>query len=210
MTISQRFNQTVRKVPPWVLYVLAPIPAAWWFYQGLTGALGAEPINALERQYGEFALQLLIFGLAITPLRKHLNIDLVKFRRAIGLIGFGYVAAHLAVWLFLDVQILSQIWADISETPLYHHRHGRLCHHDPLGGDVEQPDGSQTGANQVAAFAQDHLWRGNVGGRSLPDGQQGLSMGTADIPWDYRPTSGVADRTEESHEPRSQDGLGKT
>lgn len=115
--MTQNFNRTIRKIPPWVLYVLAPLPAALWFYQGLSGALGPEPINALERVYGEFALQLLVFGLAITPLRAYLNVDLVKFRRAIGLISFFYVFLHLAVWLFLDVQIWAQIWADIVKRP---------------------------------------------------------------------------------------------
>jgi len=117
MTMIQTLNQTIRKLPPWVLYVLAPIPAVWWFYQGLSGALGPEPINALERLYGEFALQLLILGLAITPLRTHLKLDLVKFRRAIGVISFFYVFAHLLVWLVLEVGILSQIWADILRRP---------------------------------------------------------------------------------------------
>ncbi|MEL7116801.1 MAG: protein-methionine-sulfoxide reductase heme-binding subunit MsrQ [Pseudomonadota bacterium] len=115
--IAQRVNLATRRVPPWVLYVLAPIPAVWWFYQGLTGGLGAEPINALERLYGEFALQLLILGLAITPLRTHFNVDLVRFRRAIGVISFFYVFAHLLVWLVLDIGILSQIWTDILKRP---------------------------------------------------------------------------------------------
>ncbi len=117
MAMMQRINQTTRKLPAWVLYLIAPLPAAWWFYQGLTGGLGPEPINALERLYGEFALQLLVFGLAITPLRKFLKLDLIRFRRAIGLIAFSYVFLHLSVWLFLDVQILAQIWADILKRP---------------------------------------------------------------------------------------------
>lgn len=115
--LAKSFNRATRRVPPWALYLLAPIPAVWWFYQGLTGGLGAEPINALERLYGEFALQVLILGLAVTPLKTHLKIDLVKFRRAIGVIGFFYVFAHLLVWLVLDVGILSQIWADIVKRP---------------------------------------------------------------------------------------------
>jgi sulfoxide reductase heme-binding subunit YedZ len=110
-------NQASRKLPPWVLYLLAPIPAVWWFYQGLTGGLGAEPINALERLYGEFALQLLILGLAVTPLRTHLGLDLLRFRRAIGVVAFSYVFLHLLVWLVLDIGILSQIWADILKRP---------------------------------------------------------------------------------------------
>ena len=36
----------------------------------LTGGLGVEPIKALEHEYGELALQLLILTLAISPLRR--------------------------------------------------------------------------------------------------------------------------------------------
>jgi sulfoxide reductase heme-binding subunit YedZ len=115
--LIKRINKATRRVPPWVLYALAPIPAIWWFYLGLSDQLGAEPINALERLYGEFALQLLILGLAVTPLRTYLKLDLIRFRRAIGVIAFSYVALHLLVWLALDVQILSQIWADILKRP---------------------------------------------------------------------------------------------
>lgn len=113
----ERFNQILRKIPAWVLYVLLPLQGLWTFYLGLTGGLGAEPIKALEHALGEFALQLLIVGLAITPLRKHVGLNLLKFRRAIGVMSFAYVAAHLLVWLMLDVQILGQIWADILKRP---------------------------------------------------------------------------------------------
>ena len=115
--VANAINSGARKVPAWVLYLLAPIPAAWWFYQGLTGGLGPEPIKALEHLYGELALQLLIAGLAITPLRTFAGVNLIKFRRAVGVVAFFYVFAHLLVWLVLDIGILSQIWADIVKRP---------------------------------------------------------------------------------------------
>lgn len=111
--IVQTLNSGFRKIPAWLLYILLPLPGIYTFYLGLTGGLGAEPINALERELGEFGLQLLIVGLAITPLMKFAKINLVKFRRAIGVVAFGYVFAHLLVWLVLDVGIISQIIADI-------------------------------------------------------------------------------------------------
>lgn len=118
MTLTDRINSGIRAVPPWLLYVIAPLPLAWWFYLGVTGGLGVEPIKELEHRAGELALQLLIFGLAITPLRQHLRINLMKHRRAIGLIAFFYVFAHLLVWLVLDMSVLwSQIWDDIFKRP---------------------------------------------------------------------------------------------
>ncbi|WP_425079318.1 protein-methionine-sulfoxide reductase heme-binding subunit MsrQ [Ruegeria denitrificans] len=113
----QSINQTLRRIPVWAIYLLGALPAPWLFYLGLTGGLGVEPIEALEHRYGELALQLLIAGLAVTPLRRHVGLNLIKFRRAIGVLTFVYVALHLLVWLVLDVQLPSQIWADILKRP---------------------------------------------------------------------------------------------
>lgn len=113
----QVVNQILRKLPVWAVYLLGAIPAPLFFYLGITGGLGVEPIKALEHEYGELALQLLILGLAVTPLRRYAGLNLMKFRRAIGVLTFAYVSFHLLVWLVLDVQLPSQIWADIVKRP---------------------------------------------------------------------------------------------
>ncbi|WP_170327742.1 protein-methionine-sulfoxide reductase heme-binding subunit MsrQ [Ruegeria arenilitoris] len=113
----QRVNQILRRIPVWAVYLLGVLPAPWLFYQALTGGLGVEPIEALEHRYGELALQLLIAVLAISPLRRFLGLNLLKFRRALGVLTFTYVSLHLLVWLVLDVQVPSQIWADILKRP---------------------------------------------------------------------------------------------
>ncbi len=113
----QGVNALLRRVPVWAVYLLGALPAPYLFYLGLTGGLGVEPIEVLEHEYGELALQLLILGLAVTPLRRHIGLNLLRFRRAIGLLTFFYVTCHLLVWLVLDVQILGQIWADILKRP---------------------------------------------------------------------------------------------
>ncbi|MEQ5871931.1 protein-methionine-sulfoxide reductase heme-binding subunit MsrQ [Sagittula sp. NFXS13] len=113
----QALNAYVRRVPTWMVYLGLALPVPWLLYLGLTGGLGVEPIKALEHELGKWALWLLIAGLAITPLRKHAGVNLLKFRRAIGLMAFYYVALHLLVWLVLDVQQPSEIWADIVKRP---------------------------------------------------------------------------------------------
>ena len=110
-------NRMVRKIPTWLVYIVGLIPVPLFLYLAQTGGLGREPIKALEHELGELALKLLIVGLAITPLRKLVGLNLIKFRRAIGVLTFTYVALHLLVWLVLDVQVLSQIWADILKRP---------------------------------------------------------------------------------------------
>jgi methionine sulfoxide reductase heme-binding subunit len=112
-----RLNEFLRRVPVWAVYVALALPAPYYVYLGATGGLGAEPIRALELELGGQALMLLIVGLAITPVRRYLGLNLIRFRRALGLLAFYYVALHLLVWLVLDVQLVDQIWADILKRP---------------------------------------------------------------------------------------------
>ncbi len=113
----QTVNQTLRRIPVWLIYLLGVLPAPWLLYLGATGGLGVEPIEALEHELGDLALKLLVLGLAVTPLRRFVGLNLIKFRRAIGVLTFFYVTLHLLVWLVLDVQVLGQIWADIIKRP---------------------------------------------------------------------------------------------
>lgn len=110
-------NRITRRVPTWVIYVLGFLPAPYLFYLALTGGLGPDPVKPLEHEYGEIALQLLIAGLCITPVRQFFGINLIKFRRAVGVLAFSYVAMHLLVWAILDVQALSRVIEDIFKRP---------------------------------------------------------------------------------------------
>lgn len=110
-------NAALRRVPPWSIYVAGAGWGGWLFYLAITGGLGVEPIEALEHRYGKLALQLIVAGLAVTPLRRWPGLNLMPFRRAIGVLAFFFVLAHLLVWAVLDVQALSAIWADIVKRP---------------------------------------------------------------------------------------------
>jgi sulfoxide reductase heme-binding subunit YedZ len=113
----QSLNSVLRRIPAPSIYISGVFWVAYLFYLGMTGGLGAEPINALERRIGLNALQLVLLGLAVTPLRRHAGVNLLKFRRAIGVTAFFMVVAHLSVWLFLDVGQLDRMWADIVKRP---------------------------------------------------------------------------------------------
>ena len=115
--IIDRLNALIRHIPAWGVYIVCALPAPYLLYLALTGGLGVEPIKALEQELGRFGLQLLIAGLAITPMRRYIGLNLLKFRRAVGLLTFFYISLHLLVWLVLDVQILDEIWADIIKRP---------------------------------------------------------------------------------------------
>ena len=117
-TVVDPINALARKVPTWLVYILYTLPIPFFFYLAQTGGLGVEPINALEREMGEITLQLLIIGLAITPARKYLGLNLLKFRRAIGVMAFVYVVVHLGIWVLLDMSLRwEQMWGDIWKRP---------------------------------------------------------------------------------------------
>ncbi|WP_243613532.1 protein-methionine-sulfoxide reductase heme-binding subunit MsrQ [Shimia aestuarii] len=110
-------NLWLRRVPTWPLYILGVLYPVWLLYQGMTGALGVDPVKALEHAIGKAGLQLLLVTLLVTPLRRFVGLNILKFRRALGLLTFFYIALHLLVWFVLDVQIASQVWADIVKRP---------------------------------------------------------------------------------------------
>ena len=115
--LIQWINTGLRKIPTWVLYLILLIPGLLTIVAGLTDNLGPEPINELEEELGEFALKLLILGLAVSPLLHFTRINVVRFRRAIGVMAFAYVMAHFLVWFLLDLQSLSHIWTEIAKRP---------------------------------------------------------------------------------------------
>ena len=116
--IIDRINSFIRPVPTWLVYIVFLMPVPWLLYLAQTGGLGREPIRALEHELGLIALQLLVAGLCVTPLRRYLGLNLLKFRRTLGVLAFTYVALHLLVWVVLDMSLLwGQMWDDIWKRP---------------------------------------------------------------------------------------------
>ncbi|MGE6743045.1 protein-methionine-sulfoxide reductase heme-binding subunit MsrQ [Allorhizobium pseudoryzae] len=102
----------------WALYVIGLIPGFYAFYLGLNGGLGADPVREFEHRLGFWALRFLCLGLTVTPLRDLFGVNLIAYRRALGLLAFYYVLAHFTVYLTLDRGlILSSILGDILKRP---------------------------------------------------------------------------------------------
>ncbi len=110
-------NQAARRLPTWPVYIAGVLPFVWLFTQALGNNLGADPAKTLERELGLIALQLLVAGLCVTPLR-WVGLNLIKFRRALGLLAFGYVTLHLTTWVVLDLGLRwGQIIAELYKRP---------------------------------------------------------------------------------------------
>lgn len=107
-----------RHVPKLAVYVLGLAPAVWTFYLGVVDRLGPEPIRILEQTLGLWSLRFLLASLFVTPLRKIAGVDLLRYRRALGLLTFYYAAFHLAAYVALDHGFdWSAVWADILKRP---------------------------------------------------------------------------------------------
>jgi methionine sulfoxide reductase heme-binding subunit len=112
-----QINALVRRAPAWMIYILGAIPFAALVWSASVGGLGADPVKALENELGEWGLRFLIASLAITPLMR-LGLRLLKFRRALGLVGFYYICLHFLVWITLDLALRwGQIGSELYKRP---------------------------------------------------------------------------------------------
>lgn len=114
----QGLNGLLRRVPVWAVYLAGTGPLILTVLQGMAGGLGADPVKALEHALGLTALQFLVAGLAVTPLRRFAGLNLLRFRRALGLLAFFYMALHFTVWVALDLQFRwAEIGTDLTKRP---------------------------------------------------------------------------------------------
>ena len=116
--LADRINRAARRVPAWPIYIVCVAAVVWLFWRGAAGSLGPDPVKAIEKQLGEWAIWTLAAGLAVTPLRRFAGVALIRFRRALGVSAFVLVSAHLATWVVLDMgMLLTQALADIVKRP---------------------------------------------------------------------------------------------
>lgn len=102
-----------------VAHGLALLPFVLLVRAAWTDALGADPVAAITHATGDWALRLLLLGLAITPLRHLLGQAWpVRFRRLVGLYAFFYACLHLATYLALDLAgYWPQFLEDVAKRP---------------------------------------------------------------------------------------------
>lgn len=116
--ITEHVNRAAQWLTPWRLYALGALPALALIWRIYTGDLGVDPLKTIEHRLGEVALQLIVAGLVITPLRRLAGVNLIRQRRQIGVLAFVYTSLHLAVWIALDLQFRwSEIGADLVKRP---------------------------------------------------------------------------------------------
>ena len=111
-------KKSTRYVKP-LIFIAALAPALWLLIAALSNNLGANPIEAITRSLGDWALRFLLLTLTITPLRRLTSWRwLLGYRRMLGLYSFFYASLHLLSYIVLDQFFYwPEIWADILKRP---------------------------------------------------------------------------------------------
>ena len=104
-----KLNTLFRSAPVPLVYFILLIPIPLYFLLGIINKLGPDPLRFLEHKYGELGLIFLLITLSISPLLRYGSINLMKFRRCIGLVAFYYIVSHISVYLFLDIGLSMEI-----------------------------------------------------------------------------------------------------
>jgi sulfoxide reductase heme-binding subunit YedZ len=91
-----------------VVLALCVVPAVMLLREASERSFSANAIELVTRQSGDWTIGFLILALAITPLRRFLNLpDLIRFRRTLGLFAFFYGCLHLGAWRAFKLDRLS-------------------------------------------------------------------------------------------------------
>lgn len=99
------FNPTPRQFSRirLTLFILALLPFLRLVLFTFTGQLGANPIEFITRNTGDWTLYLLCLTLAVTPLRYATGWNwLLRLRRMLGLYAFFYALLHFITFLWFD------------------------------------------------------------------------------------------------------------
>ena len=85
------------------LFLLACVPFLRLFIFAYLDQLGANPLEAITRNTGDWTLYLLCITLSITPLRRLTGWTwLIALRRMMGLFTFFYASLHFLAFLWFD------------------------------------------------------------------------------------------------------------
>lgn len=101
------------------LFALALLPFLRLVVFTFTDRLGANPVEFITRNTGDWTLYFLCITLAITPLRRLTGwVWLVRLRRMGGLFAFFYVALHFMTFLWFDHAFdVAEMWKDVIKRP---------------------------------------------------------------------------------------------
>jgi sulfoxide reductase heme-binding subunit YedZ len=98
-------------------FLICLTPLAWLAVLTFTNRLGPNPVEAIIRYLGDWALRFLLIALAVTPVRLLTGWQRVgRLRRMLGLFAFSYVLLHVASYVGIDQQFdMAAVWKDVQK-----------------------------------------------------------------------------------------------
>jgi len=108
-----------RRVIKPLVFAAALLPLGWLVRRGLSGTLGANPLETITHETGLWTLRFLLITLAVTPARRLLRLNaLIAYRRMLGLFAFAYGCLHLITYLWFDQFFAwGEIVRDVGKRP---------------------------------------------------------------------------------------------
>lgn len=102
-----------------VLFLAALVPAARLLLAGFTDRLGANPIEFITRNTGDWTLYFLCMTLTVTPLRRLTKWNwLIRLRRMVGLFAFFYACLHFMTFFWFDHFFdIGEMFKDVVKRP---------------------------------------------------------------------------------------------
>ena len=102
-----------------VLFILCLVPISALVWRAFYGDLGANPIETITRDVGDWTLRFLLITIAISPLRQWFGWTVIlRFRRMLGLYVFFYAFCHFLIWFVADHSFdFSEMLEEIIKRP---------------------------------------------------------------------------------------------
>jgi len=102
-----------------LVFAAALLPFLRLAVRAFADDLGANPIEFITRNTGDWTLYFLCITLAVTPLRRLLGWPwLIRLRRMLGLFAFFYASLHFLTFLWFDHFFdLASMWKDVLKRP---------------------------------------------------------------------------------------------
>ena len=102
-----------------LLFLLCLTPVFYLLWRAWNQDLTANPIEYITHFTGDWTIRLIVATLAVTPLRKLLNLPgLVRYRRMIGLFAFFYGSLHFLTYVWLDkFFVCHDMLKDVAKRP---------------------------------------------------------------------------------------------
>jgi sulfoxide reductase heme-binding subunit YedZ len=102
-------NTILKNISPRYVYFMGLLPFLILVLMAFSNSLGIDPVKKLEHELGDFSIKFLIFTLAISPIQEIFKVNLVKYRRALGVLTFFYAMCHFLTWVAFDIQFIWEL-----------------------------------------------------------------------------------------------------